>query len=218
MPRCVRTPDRITVLRPGSGKNGRKMAVFVRGRPSSCFRLSGPETDFRNGRMLAGRVSAAETGAVRRRCVRIAGRGRVLRTGTKGGLYAGGTFPGVGSVRAVVTGGGGRPMGKGRKSRKKDGRLPVGRKGPSRGSPSREACRVKPEIGPGKTKSGKDLRFGVRPFAADAFYGGLAVSRLPAGGSDIGVFPPVFCRFTRKSRHGAAFRRSAFCRGCVATA
>lgn len=43
-------------------------------------------------------------GAVRRRCVRIAGRGRVLRTGTKGGLYAGGTFPGVGSVRAVVTG------------------------------------------------------------------------------------------------------------------
>ncbi len=157
-------------------------------------------------------------GAVRRRCVRIAGRGRVLRTGTKGGLYAGGTFPGVGSVRAVVTGGGGRPMGKGRKSRKKDGRLPVGRKGPSRGSPSREACRVKPEIGPGKTKSGKDLRFGVRPFAADAFYGGLAVSRLPAGGSDIGVFPPVFCRFTRKSRHGAAFRRSAFCRGCVATA
>ena len=145
------------------------MAVFVRGRPSSCFRLSGPETDFRNGRMLAGRVSAAETGAVRRRCVRIAGRGRVLRTGTKGGLYAGGTFPGVGSVRAVVTGGGGRPMGKGRKSRKKDGRLPVGRKGPSRGSPSREACRVKPEIGPGKTKSGKDLRFGVRPFAADDF-------------------------------------------------
>lgn len=93
-------------------------------------------------------------------------------------------------------------MGKGRESRKKDGRLPVGRKGPSRGSPSRETCRVKPEIGPGKTKSGKDLRFGVRSFAADAFYGGLAVSRLPAGGSDIGVFPPVFCRLTRKSRHG----------------
>ena len=104
----LRTPDRITTLRPGSGKNGRKMAVFVRGRPSSCFRLSGPETDFRNGR--AERPDACRSGvrgrdgAVRRRCVRIAGRGRVLRTGTKGGLYAGGTFPGVGSVRAVVAG------------------------------------------------------------------------------------------------------------------
>lgn len=50
-------------------------------------------------------------GAVRRRCVRIAGRGRVLRTGAKGGLYAVGTFPGVGSVRAVVTGGRGQADG-----------------------------------------------------------------------------------------------------------
>ena len=201
----LRTPDRITTLRPGSGKNGRKMAVFVRGRPSSCFRLSGPETDFRNGR--AERPDACRSGvrgrdgAIRRRCVRIAGRGRVLRTGTKGGLYAGGTFPGVGSERPVVPGRG-RPMGQ-RAGIAKEGRSasrrperPVAGKSVA-GNLPREA-----RIGPGKTKSGKDRRFGVRPFAADAFYGGLAVSRLPAGGSDIGVFPPVFCRLTRKSRHG----------------
>ena len=55
-------------------------------------------------------------------------------------------------------------MGKERESRKKDGRLPVGRKGPSRGSPSRETCRVKPEIGPGKTKSGTGPPFRCAAF------------------------------------------------------